>query len=86
MKFQVIDKNYDFLKLLIKIMIFWIWIEMKKTGMTIQIQNPIFNIDCKSQSNPLNWIAIRIEQSSNTLNAMYYLNAPFDHDRISSEG
>jgi len=38
-----------------------------KTGLTIQIQNPILTLDCQSQSNPPNWIAIRIEQSSNTL-------------------
>ncbi len=38
-----------------------------KTGLTIQIQNPILTLDCQSQSNPLNWIAIRIEQSSNPI-------------------
>ena len=44
---------------------------MKKTGSPIQIKNPILTLDCQSQSNPSNWIAIRIElstiQSSNTL-------------------
>ncbi len=35
-----------------------------KTGLTIQIQNQILTLDCKSQSNPPNWIAIRIEQSN----------------------
>jgi len=50
-------------------MIFWIWIGMKKTGFKIQIQNPILYMymDCQSQSNPPNWIAIRIEQSSNLI-------------------
>jgi hypothetical protein len=38
-----------------------------KTGLTIQIQNPIFTLDCQSQSNSLNRIAIRIEQSSNPI-------------------
>ncbi len=49
------------------------------------IQNPILNLDCQSQSNPLNWIAIRIEQSINPIQqypvhdpikrrALYYLN------------
>jgi len=38
-----------------------------KTGLTIQIQNPILAKDCQSQSNPPNWIAIWIEKSSNTL-------------------
>jgi len=38
-----------------------------KTGLTIQIQNPILPLDCQSQSNPPNWIAIRIEQSSNPI-------------------
>ncbi len=38
-----------------------------KTGLTIQIQNPILILDCQSQSNPPNWIAIRIEQSSNPI-------------------
>ncbi len=37
------------------------------TGLTIQIQNPILTLDCQSQSNPLNWIAIRIEQSNNPI-------------------
>jgi len=37
------------------------------TGLTIQIQNPILTLDCQSQSNPPNWIAIRIEQSSNPI-------------------
>ncbi len=47
----------------------WIWIGMKKTGFKIQIQNPILYMymDCQSQSNPPNWIAIRIEQSSNLI-------------------
>jgi len=40
---------------------------MKKTGLTIQIQNPILTLDCQSQSNPPNWIAILIEQSSNPI-------------------
>jgi len=44
---------------------FWIWIEMKKTGWTIQ--NPILNMDCQSQSNPPNRISVRIEGSSNIL-------------------
>jgi len=39
---------------------------MKKTGLTIQIQNQILTLDGQSQSNSPNWIAIRIEQSSNT--------------------
>ncbi len=42
-------------------------IEMKKTGLTIEIQNLILTLDCQSQSNPQNWIAIRIEQSSNPI-------------------
>jgi hypothetical protein len=29
--------------------------------------NPILISDCQSQSNPPNWIAIRIEQSSNPI-------------------
>jgi len=35
--------------------------------LTIQIQNPILSLDCQSQSNPPNWIAIRIAQSSNPI-------------------
>jgi len=35
--------------------------------LTIQIKNPILNVDCQSQSNPLNWIAIQIEQASNPI-------------------
>ncbi len=31
------------------------------------IDNPILTLDCQSQSNPLNWIAIRVEQSSNPI-------------------
>jgi len=27
--------------------------------MSIQIKNPIFDLDCQSQSNPPNWIAIQ---------------------------
>ncbi len=38
-----------------------------KPGLSIQIENTILKRDCQSQSNPLNWIDIRIEQSSNTL-------------------
>ena len=36
-----------------------------ETGLTIQ--NPILTLDCQSQFNPLNWIAIQIKQYSNTL-------------------
>ncbi len=38
-----------------------------KTELTIQIQNPILILDCQSQSNPPNWIAIQIEQSNNPI-------------------
>jgi len=36
-------------------------------GLTIQIQNLILNLHCKSESKPPNWIEIWIAQSSNTL-------------------
>ena len=39
----------------------------EETWSTIQIQNPILNMDCQSQSNPPNWFAFRIEQSSNPI-------------------
>jgi len=39
----------------------------EETGLTTQIQNPILNMDCQSQSNPPNLVAIRIEQSSNPI-------------------
>ncbi len=39
----------------------------EKNELTIQIQNLISNMDCRSKSNPLNWIAIRIEQFSNII-------------------
>jgi len=48
-------------------MLLWILIETKKTGLPIKIQNPILTLDCQSHSNPLNWIAIRIEQSSDPI-------------------
>jgi hypothetical protein len=34
--------------------------------------NTILTLDCQSQSNPLNWIAIWIEQSSKTLQIRKY--------------
>ncbi len=47
---------------------FGLWLKKKKkTGLTIQSQDPIFIMDCQSQPNPLNRIGIRIEQSSYTL-------------------
>ncbi len=38
-----------------------------KICLKIQIQNPILILDCQSQSNQPNWIAIWIEQSSNPI-------------------
>jgi len=40
-----------------------------KTGsaIAIAIQNPILNMDRQSQSNPTNWITIRIEQFFNPI-------------------
>ncbi len=39
----------------------------RKAGLTIQFHNPIFKMDCKSQFNPPNWLAIQIEQSINPI-------------------
>jgi len=38
--------------------------QVEKIGLSIQIQNPILILDCQSQSNPPNWIAIQIEISN----------------------
>jgi len=46
----------------------------EKNGLTIQIQNPILILYCQLQSNPPNWIAIRIEQSSNTMPTSSLIN------------
>jgi len=51
MKFKFHDKL---------ITIFWNWIE-------IQNWNPILTLDFQSHSNQPNWVAIRIEQSSNPI-------------------
>ncbi len=49
--------------------------------------NPNLILDCQSQSNPPNWIAIRIEQSSNTLLVMqYFLWQDFPTQATSGKG
>jgi len=45
----------------------------EKTGLTIQIQNLILTLDCQSDFNPPYWIAIQIEQSSNTCMYMKFV-------------
>jgi hypothetical protein len=54
-------------------MIFWIWIEMTKSGLSIQIQNPILTWECQSQFNQPNWISIQIEQFNPTIPWPYIL-------------
>ena len=50
----------------VKLWFFGFRLKWVKTELTIEIENPISSLDCQSQSNPPSWIAIRIEQSSNS--------------------